>query len=249
MNFKFYLFFLCLSVAWVGYAQPQQRPALAVFVSNPHSRVVKTRLAQGLLSQELAKAFYEHCLNILTEDLEALAQDFQIFICPAKTEDKAWAEKRWPAFSILPQCQHPNLGQRIHSTLTTIQQQKYDQVLIIGSDAPSLPIQYIRECSQQLNANEAVLGPAEDGGYYLLGICRPLPDLTSVRWSTEFALEDTLAILKSHRFSVALGSLWYDVDCKEDLIRLNKDLVNQKGARKQLEDWLKQKGKEDQTLF
>ncbi len=237
MRFKFcsFLFLFCLSFMSRGYAE--SKPALAVFVSNPQTRAVKTRLAQGLSSQELAEAFYEHCLNILTEDLNLLTQDFTIYICPSKKEDQTWARTRWPNFSVLPQCQSSNLGQRIRSTLNILQQ-TYDQVFIIGSDAPTLPLAYIRECSQLLHTSDAVFGPAEDGGYYLLGVRKLLPDITSVRWSTEFALEDTSALLKSHHFSVTLGSIWYDVDCVEDFIKLNKDLENSKGARQQLKEWL-----------
>lgn len=239
MYSKFCLFLglFCLSFVSVGYAE--SKPALAVFVSNPQSRAVKTRLAQGLSSQELAEAFYEHCLNILTEDLDLLAQDFTIFICPSKKEDQTWARTRWPTFSILSQYQSSNLGQRIRFTLNILQQ-TYDRVLIIGSDAPTLPLAYIRECKQLLCTSDAVFGPAEDGGYYLLGIRKLLPDITPVRWSTEFALEDTSTILKKHQFSVNLGSVWYDIDCIEDLTKLNKDLVNSKGARQQLKKWLEQ---------
>lgn len=211
-----------------------ERPALAVLVSNPQSRAVKTRLAQGLASQVLAEEFYGHCLNILTEDLNTLAADFQIFICPAKAEDRLWAHARWPHFHILTKLNNNDLGHCIHSIMTAIQQQGYDKVLLIGSDAPSLPVDYIRECQDKLQTHDVVFGPADDGGYYLIGARQALPDLISVRW------KDMAPALKARHLSIGLGPIWYDVDYIEDLWHLEKDLVNQKGARKKLEDWIAQ---------
>lgn len=235
MKSKFFTFFLILYLCGVcaGYAQ-SDRPALAVLVSNSQSRAVKTRLAQGLASQHLAEAFYGHCLNILTEDLETLASDFQIFICPAKAEDQAWARARWPHFHILTKLNNNDLGHCIHSIMTTIQQQGYDKVLLIGSDAPSLPVDYIRECYNKLKTHDVVFGPADDGGYYLIGTRLLLPDLITVRW------KDMAPALEARQLSIGLGPIWYDVDYIEDLWHLEKDFVHQQGARKQLEDWLAQ---------
>jgi hypothetical protein len=93
-------------------------------------------------------------------------------------------------------------------------------ILIIGSDIPSIRPAHIAEAFRLLGGADAVLGPAHDGGYWLVGL-RRTPRLATpfarVRWSGPHALSDTLANLKGRR--VALAARLSDVDTAEDLRR------------------------------
>ena len=110
---------------------------------------------------------------------------------------------------------------------------------MIGSDLPTLPIDRVTGALARLRdaSRRVVLGPAADGGYYLIGLTRPpagapVPDLFSdIRWSTESACADTIAAAARCRLQVALLDGWYDVDDAAGFTRLRDDLATDAGAR------------------
>ena len=227
---------VCLTLVFVGGSLFAEN-ALAVYISNPETRQVKSRLAKET-SREVADTFYYHCLDILTEDLTLLSKDYTIYIYPVFPTDLDWAEGRWPQFNSLAHPPSNNLGDRICATINSLLDQDYERVLVIGSDAPSLPIAYINENCHLLNDHQTVLGPAEDGGFYLIGSKQKLPSLHSVRWSTPCAYEDTHHHLLTEGLSVGTGPLWYDIDHVQDLERLRDDLLDSDQARLFLQAWL-----------
>jgi rSAM/selenodomain-associated transferase 1 len=95
-------------------------------------------------------------------------------------------------------------------------------IVIIGSDSPDLPCAYVQEAFARLSAGaDMVLGPAEDGGYYLIGLGAPQPGLLSdIAMSTPTVLADTVARAAMRGLRVALLPHWYDVDTIADLARL-----------------------------
>ncbi len=96
-------------------------------------------------------------------------------------------------------------------------------VVIIGSDAPSLPRAHLHQALDELMAHDVVIGPSEDGGYYLVGARVEVPELfAGVRWSTPEVLATTLGRLAGR--SYALLPPWHDVDAVEDLERLRREL-------------------------
>ena len=122
----------------------------------------------------------------------------------------AWSE--WKVARRL-QCEG-NLGDRMLHAL-----QMGPHVMIVGSDAPALPVDYLREILD--SPADVTLGPTEDGGYYAIA-CRAPVDVrmfAGVRWSTEHTLADTIRAAEACGLSVALGREWWDVDSGEDLQR------------------------------
>ncbi len=212
--------------------------AIVVLVSNPESRQVKTRLAAGL-SQEEATTFYQYCLSVLTEDLAELSKDFTVVICPATAKDVSWARKKWPNYPIMPQPNTPNLGERIQTVMHQVLHRGYGKVMLIASDAPSLPVEYIYQCYSCLSTDDMVLAPAKDGGFYLIGTAQHLPDLKEVRWSTEYTFNDTMRVCTEDGMQVAMGPMWYDIDVVEDLWLLERDLQGSQGKRAELLEWIK----------
>ncbi len=110
----------------------------------------------------------------------------------------------------------------------------YSTVLVIGSDLPTLPVQYIEDALSKVNDSLVVLGPSEDGGYYLMGLTaprghNPVPDLfTNIRWSTASALEDTIHAAERTGLTVSEVASWYDIDTVDGLSRLQEDLTTAK---------------------
>ena len=96
------------------------------------------------------------------------------------------------------------------------------RAVVIDSDSPTLPAAYISEAFGRLAEVDVVLGPTEDGGYYLIGVKQPQPHLLrQVQMSTPHVLSDTLELAKATGLRVALLPAWYDVDTLADLHRLD----------------------------
>ena len=102
----------------------------------------------------------------------------------------------------------------------------YAGALAFSSDGPTLPVSYLRQAVTRLDDVDVVLGPSEDGGYYLIGLKEAHPGLfQGVEWSTEHVTAQTLARAEAEGLSVALLPRWYDVDTAHDLDRLRAELA------------------------
>jgi len=109
-----------------------------------------------------------------------------------------------------------------------------ESVVVVGSDLPDLPSRLLRDALDALRGHEAraVLGPASDGGYYLIGLNRPQPALFDrIQWSTERVLAQTRQTAKAQGLQVLLLDEWTDVDDAADLDRLLRDAPESTAAR------------------
>jgi uncharacterized protein len=94
----------------------------------------------------------------------------------------------------------------------------YQRVIIIGTDIPSLPLDHYKQALTLLDSHDLVLGPALDGGYYLIGLKRLVPELfAGIPWSTELVLAATQAIAAKLGLTTALLPAWRDVDTIADV--------------------------------
>jgi len=104
----------------------------------------------------------------------------------------------------------------------------YRRVVIMNSDGPTLPAAHLATAFKLLSSEEVdvVLGPSDDGGYYLLGLKRPAPRLLrQVQMSTPAVLRDTLALAQAEKLRVKLLPPWYDVDDTASLERLRQEIA------------------------
>jgi uncharacterized protein len=121
-----------------------------------------------------------------------------------------------------------DLGARMANLIADLLAAGHPAVLVTGSDLPTVPIEYLAEAARVLSGGGAdvVLGPAEDGGYYLVGLRRPAPELfVDVAWGTAAVLEVTLARARALGLRAYLLSEWHDVDTVDDVARLRRDLA------------------------
>jgi rSAM/selenodomain-associated transferase 2/rSAM/selenodomain-associated transferase 1 len=112
------------------------------------------------------------------------------------------------------------LGDRMRNAFGRLFAVGYSAVVIIGSDLPSLPTSHVAQAFQQLRdgPDALVIGPATDGGYYLIGLRRACPALfTSIAWSTPDVLATTTTIAETCGLTVSFVSQWHDVDTVDDL--------------------------------
>ena len=102
----------------------------------------------------------------------------------------------------------------------------HPKAIALDSDSPTLPAAHLLEAVAQLDRADLVVGPSEDGGYYLIGLKQSQPDLfREIAWSTERVASQTVARAQALGLSVALLPAWYDVDIPADLDRLRSELA------------------------
>lgn len=144
----------------------------------------------------------------------------------APLEAEAYFRALAPDFGLVPQT-GTNLGERLDNALThCLTSGGFHKAIIMDSDSPTLPCEYLAQAFALLEMADVVLGPCEDGGYYLIGLKQPTPALTrQVEMSTPHVLEDTLALAASLRLTTALLPTWYDVDTHAELNRLRAELA------------------------
>jgi len=186
--------------------------ALLIFVKYPEPGKVKTRLA-ATVGAELAAQLYQEFVQQTFKLAQQcrLAARFVTFTPAEKERDlKILFPGPWQWF---PQENSPDLGIRIQRAIQYVQQQGYSQVITIGTDSPSLSAEYLEQATTALLHHDLVLGPATDGGYYLIGLKNAPPELfTGIDWSTEQVLRQTLQRAEQLRLSVYQLPVWYDVD-------------------------------------
>lgn len=177
---------------------------LIVFARAPQLGQVKQRLARGI-GPGAALSFYRRTLAAV---MRRLARDPRWRTVLAVTPDRSGAAgRRWPMKLTRHGQGRGDLGARMARGLA-----RRGPVCIVGADIPDLDARHVWRAFQALAAAEFVFGPAEDGGYWLIGARTPLPYalFAKVRWSTPHALADTLANLTSRR--IAFADILADVD-------------------------------------
>ena len=191
-----------------------------LFAKQPIPGTVKTRLAEAV-GPAAAAALSEAFLRDLTDRFGTMADRRWIGYAPSTPAAKDWFEALAAGrFRLWPQ-PDDSLGERIEAFFSSAFAAGATRVVLIGSDSPTLPHEFVDQAYAALERNDTVLGPAEDGGYYLIGSRKPLCDsLASVRWSTPDALEDTIDVLLRHDLAPTVLSKWFDVDTAEDLGRV-----------------------------
>jgi len=189
---------------------------LAVFVRPPTAGKVKTRLA-GLFgargAAELYHAFVEDTLRLCSRVRAAGRVDVTLWSDGPEDEIVSdWARRLDVPTRLQPE---GDLGVKLGAAFDE-GLRRYERVVIIGSDTPTLPIGLIVAALDSLENAPIVLGPANDGGYYAIGASHSVrPSFERVRWSTPDALQDTMTANVDR--NVAILAPWYDIDEPEDL--------------------------------
>src|SRR5262249_22645248 len=119
-------------------------------------------------------------------------------------------------FTVLPQGDG-DLGRRMSSFFAQHLRESAASVVLVGSDSPTLPTAFIEQAFAALDRAAVVLGPATDGGYYLVGCARHLPSIfREVDWGTSHVLQQTVARFADTAWRLAVLPPWYDVDTLAD---------------------------------
>lgn len=192
--------------------------AVLVFVRAPELGRVKTRLAAAIGDAAALRVYRRLAEHTLREAAALAGEGVQVRVhhTPAGAGDavRAWLGDG-PVY--LPQAEG-DLGARIEDAFARAFAEGAERVVIVGSDLPELSADLLRRALRSLDAHPAVLGPARDGGYYLLGLTRPVPDLfDGIAWSTPGVLHATLERFRAACIAPAMLEELADVDEAEDL--------------------------------
>ena len=201
-------------------SSPHAQCALGIFAKAPVPGQVKTRLA-ATVGPEAAAQWYTQFVRIVFQRTAAAWPDVEriLFYDPP---DAAAVFDQFAAAPLhrIPQ-QGDDLGMRMAAALEYCLACGRERPILIGTDAPSLPMAFLGEAWDALRHDDVVVGPSTDGGYYLIGTRASHPGLfQDVAWSTNAVLETTQSRADELGLRLHLLPEWFDVDTADDLAAL-----------------------------
>ena len=193
--------------------------ALLIFTRNPELGKVKTRLAKTI-GNEKALTVYNDLLLHTRNETQAIDCDKFVFYDSEIVEDDIWPR----AFYQKKLQSNGDLGQRMHDAFKTLFEMGYQKCIIVGSDLFDLKAIIIETAFKELLNHEVVIGPAEDGGYYLLGLKKDNHAIFQNKdWGTASVFKATMRDLENKK--VAILDTLNDIDTFEDLERSSYDIA------------------------
>jgi len=197
-----------------------QDTCVLCFVKYPEKGQVKLRLAVDLDEDVVVELYRNFVLDVVSI-LKKL--DIQIYLCfsPVNAQKK-FREWLGPSYSYVPQ-EGNDLGERMKNSFSHAFAEGFRRVILVGSDSPDLPSDFLRTAIRELQTHDMVLGPSSDGGYYLIGFRDDtfFPCVfDGISWSSSSVFEETIARVKNAGRSLSLLPAWSDVDIISDLKNL-----------------------------
>lgn len=184
---------------------------IIIFARNPELGKVKTRLAKSV-GDNVALDIYTFLLDKTKEVTLDLDIDKVVYYSEKITEHDLWNRKHYKK----EVQKGSNLGDKMKNAFETALKNTYEKVVLIGSDLYDLKPSHILEAFKKLATNEVVIGPALDGGYYLLGLKKIYPEIfKNKNWGTSSVRNDTLKNLE--KVDVHLLPILNDIDIIEDI--------------------------------
>jgi rSAM/selenodomain-associated transferase 1 len=196
--------------------------ALIIFAKAPIPGKVKTRLCPPLTPDEAATLHGSFVLDTLERTKAAVTRlklplDRYLACAPSSTHVFFKIMEERHGVKLIDQV-GDDLGARMNQALNTIFARGYKHALIVGTDVPTLPLDQYKQALTLLGTNDLVLGPALDGGYYLIGLKRTIPELfDGIPWSTDQVLILTQKKAATLGLKTAMIPPWRDVDTLDDL--------------------------------
>jgi len=199
------------------------RNKLGIFVKCPAPGRVKTRLTPPLTPDQGCE-LYRACIADLSRRV-ARASKYAIRVF-YDGDDLSSLDGLLPERATLERQRGDTLGERLITAFSSLLSEKSPgPAVIIGSDSPDLPLLSLKRAFQKLKHRDVVLGPTVDGGYYLVGLRRPLPALfMDIPWSDEQVFSKTLDVIEREGLKLATLPLWYDVDSEQELRTLRESV-------------------------
>lgn len=210
--------------------------SIIIMAKIPRAGNVKTRL-QPFLSPEQCAEISEAFLADAMGKTQNAADELIIAFSPPSERD--YFTKFENKFRFVEQ-KGANLGEKMLNAFQFAFLNNPDAVVMIGTDSPTFPPEFVRQAFVYLKNTDAVLGKTEDGGFYLIGLRVLQKEIfENVEWSSAQTFEQTAQNIKNLGLKFSLLPVWYDVDFPEDLARLEKDLMENSTIAPISFKWLK----------
>ena len=189
--------------------------ALIIMTKNPELGKCKTRLAKTL-GDKKALEIYIQLIDYTAQLSKEIEADKFVY-----STDKLANKSRWESNKSYFEIQsNGDLGDKMNNAIQHVLKQGYDKAIVIGSDCAEINSLDINTAFQQLNTSDYTLGPALDGGYYLIGMKEVSPTLFhNIIWSTENVLINTISRIEENNSTYSLLEEKSDIDFEEDLKR------------------------------
>lgn len=195
---------------------------LLVFLKYPRLGEVKTRLA-NTVGESRALEVYRRLCHIIFEQCVLLRKDnvCEVYLYCSKEEDVGLTET-WTNNTFLYDYQvGEDLGERLNNAFAALSEKGYEKIVVIGTDTPQLTRHTVIEAFDILDTFDCVVGESYDGGYYLFGTKKYLPELfDNIDWSTEKVFTQTLRNIEQQSCTFSVLPAMYDIDREEDLYQL-----------------------------
>lgn len=198
-----------------------QTTRVVIFAKAPESGKVKTRLIPVIGPQAATHLARRMLADTLDRALNSLVlgrvHTIELCMSPAPA-DPAWADFALPSNVLCTAQGDGDLGARMARAARRVVAQEQQRVLLIGTDCPALSAALLTQAAQELSQHDAVMLPASDGGYVLLGLRAPCPELFSdMPWSTAAVGTETLYRMATLGLTVWQGPTLHDIDEPQDL--------------------------------
>src|SRR5438552_9680100 len=204
--------------------------AVAIMAKAPRAGEVKTRLCPPLSLADAAELYRRFLLDKIEQVRSLRTASLAIAYTPA--EARAFFEEVAPGFVLVPQ-RGADLGDRLANSLGELLDKGHQGALAIDSDTPTLPLGYLEQALDSVTTPnvDVVLGPTEDGGYYLIGLRTVHRELfEAMAWSTSQVLPETMRRADAKGLRVVCLPPWSDIDTPMDLARLQVELTESDDA-------------------
>lgn len=207
---------------------PEKR-CLIVFAREPQKNKVKTRLAKELSGKKIKRLYQAFIADTL--NLARTAKCSQRVLAYVSEGYPRYLRKNSSGFLFYRQ-QGKTLGERMMNAFADfVDEESLCPMLIIGTDSPHLPVSLIEQAFRALKHNDMVLGPTQDGGFYLIGMRYPDGRVFKrVVWSSDSVFERTMDNAKKGNKKVKPLKLFFDIDTPDDLKNLRNYLLKTKGV-------------------
>lgn len=191
------------------------KQALIILGKYPKKGSVKSRLAKEIGEDNAAK-FYKDCAEYIFGQIDTLPEDIKIFfLCPHKKDMeniRKWTKDKYE----LIQPQSSDINHNILVSFITIFKLGYEKVITVATDLPDLTTQILSKALNELNSNEIVIGPDNDGGIYLFGQTKSHPELFNIPKNQQ-VFDSVYKRAKQYGLKIKILKKLIDVDTKKDL--------------------------------
>ena len=191
---------------------------LIIFIRNPVKGRVKTRLAKTIGADKALEVYKELLLHTFNNTKNCTCNKIVYY------SESIGKEDMWQGAGYLQALQHgDDLGAKMYNAFDSAFHNAYKEVILIGSDCMALDEKLLLQGFDQLHKNPAILGPASDGGFYLIGLKNAAPDFfLNKTWSHSKVSEEMKNSLKTHGIKPYLLPELSDIDVEQDWLNYNK---------------------------